>query len=187
MNDRWIKVLGVALISGVLSACGGNADTSGDPEGGPAPVEDNSQSTTGTESGSVVSSSGIGSSSSPSMHPLDDPNSLLSKKTIYFEYDSSRLLESDRSVVEAHAQYLAEHPEATLTLEGHADERGTREYNRALAEQRANSIRQLMGLLGSSGQQMRTLSYGEERPAEPGHNEEAWRWNRRVELIYRTR
>ena len=72
-------------------------------------------------------------------------------------------------------------------MEGHSDERGTREYNLALGERRAISVRQFMSLLGSPGQQLRTISYGEERPAASGHNEEAWALNRRVEIIYRNR
>ena len=85
------------------------------------------------------------------------------------------------------AQYLSQNPGAAVTLEGHTDERGTREYNLALGEQRAISVRQFMSLMGAAGQQMRTLSYGEERPAALGNNEEAWALNRRVVIVYRNR
>jgi len=112
---------------------------------------------------------------------------LLAKRTVYFEYDRSVVLEQDRSILEAHAQYLSQNPGAAVTLEGHSDERGTREYNLALGERRANSVRQFMSLLGASGQQLRTVSFGEERPAARGNNEEAWAQNRRVEIIYRSR
>ena len=78
-------------------------------------------------------------------------------------------------------------PGANVTLEGHADERGTREYNVALGERRANSVRQLLALTGASGGQIKTISYGEERPAVEGHDESAWRFNRRVEIVYRNR
>ena len=159
------------------------------------------EGTTGTtKDDSTVSSSGSGSSSSESAttsatgsgsswagHPLDDPDSLLAKRTVFFEYDESVILDADRPILEAHAQYLSQNPGAAITLEGHTDERGTREYNLALGEQRAISVRQFMSLLGASGQQMRTVSYGEERPAALGHNEEAWAQNRRVEIIYRNR
>jgi peptidoglycan-associated lipoprotein len=111
----------------------------------------------------------------------------LAKRTIYFNFDESVILESDRPILEAHAQYLSQNPGAAVTLEGHTDERGTREYNLALGEQRAISARQFMSLLGASGQQMRTLSYGEERPAALGSTEEAWALNRRVVIVYRNR
>ncbi|GMQ95654.1 MAG: hypothetical protein BMS9Abin14_103 [Gammaproteobacteria bacterium] len=160
------------------------------------------EGTTGTtKDESTVSSSGSGSSSSSggattsaagsasawAGHPLDDPDSLLAKRTVYFDYDQSIVLEQDRAILEAHAQYLSQNPGAAVTLEGHTDERGTREYNLALGERRATSVRQFMSLLGASGQQLRTVSYGEERPAARGNNEEAWAQNRRVEIIYRSR
>jgi peptidoglycan-associated lipoprotein len=159
------------------------------------------EGTTGTtKDDSTVTSSGSGSSSSGSAsttatgsgsawagHALDDPNSLLAKRTVYFDYDESVLLDQDRAILEAHAQYLSQNPGAAVTLEGHTDERGTREYNLALGERRAVSARQFMSLLGASGQQLRTVSYGEEQPAALGHNEEAWALNRRVEIIYRSK
>ena len=74
-----------------------------------------------------------------------------------------------------------------ITVEGHADERGSREYNIALGERRADAVRQLMTLLGATNPQIRIISYGEERPAAVGHDESAWRLNRRVEIIYRVR
>jgi peptidoglycan-associated lipoprotein len=159
------------------------------------------EGTTGTtKDDSTVTSSGSGSSSSGSAsttatgsgsawagNALDDPNSLLAKRTVYFDYDESVLLDQDRAILEAHAQYLSQNPGAAVTLEGHTDERGTREYNLALGERRAVSTRQFMSLLGASGQQLRTVSYGEEQPAALGHNEEAWALNRRVEIIYRSK
>jgi peptidoglycan-associated lipoprotein len=159
------------------------------------------EGTTGTtKDDSTVTSSGSGSSSSGSAsttatgsgsawagHALDDPNSLLAKRTVYFDYDESVLMDQDRAILEAHAQYLSQNPGAAVTLEGHTDERGTREYNLALGERRAVSARQFMSLLGASGQQLRTVSYGEEQPAALGHNEEAWALNRRVEIIYRSK
>lgn len=151
------------------------------------------ESTTTSESGSSDSASGSGSTtgmasgSAWSGHPLDNPDSLLSKRTVYFEFDQSVILEQDKSILEAHAKYLAENPGASVTLEGHTDERGTREYNMGLGERRSVSVRQFVSLYGGSGQQLRTLSYGEERAAAMGHNEEAWALNRRVEIIYRTR
>jgi peptidoglycan-associated lipoprotein len=116
--------------------------------------------------------------------PLDDPNSLLSKRVVYFDFDSSAIREDSRAVIEAHAKYLASNPGMNVVLEGHADERGTREYNVALGERRANSVRQFMVLNGVSSGQLQTVSYGEERPVATGHSESAWSLNRRVEILY---
>ncbi len=159
------------------------------------------EGTTGsTKDDSTVTSSGSGSSSSGSAstsatgsgsawagHPLDDPNSLLAKRTVYFDFDESVILDQDRPILDAHAQYLSQNLGAAVTLEGHTDERGTREYNLALGERRAISVRQFMSLLGASSQQLRTVSYGEEQPVALEHNEEAWAQNRRVEIIYRSK
>jgi peptidoglycan-associated lipoprotein len=163
-----------------LAACEGTTGTTKDDS-----------TVTGTDSSSSSSGSATttatGSGSAWTGHPLDDPDSLLAKRTVYFDFDESVILDQDRPILEAHAQYLSQNPGAAITLEGHADERGTREYNLALGERRSVAVRQFMSLLGSSGQQLRTLSYGEERAAAAGHNEEAWALNRRVEIIYRSR
>jgi peptidoglycan-associated lipoprotein len=112
------------------------------------------------------------------------PGSPLSKHVVYFDFDRSDVREEDRPVVEAHAQYLSAHPQVKVILEGHTDERGTREYNLALGERRAIAVRQLMTVLGVGAGQIQVVSYGEEKPAAEGHDEEAWRLNRRVEITY---
>lgn len=116
--------------------------------------------------------------------PLNDPAGVLANRVIYFDYDSSEVRAEDQALVEAHANYLAQNPGRQVLLEGHADERGSREYNVALGERRALAVGRLMQLLGVSDTQMRTVSYGEENPADDGHDEIAWAANRRVELNY---
>jgi len=116
--------------------------------------------------------------------PLDDPDSPLSQRSIYFDYDSAEIRSEYRPVIEAHAEYLASHPDTMVTLEGNTDERGSREYNLALGERRAESVKRQMVLLGASAGQIRVVSYGEERPVADGHSEEAWRLNRRVDIVY---
>ena len=108
-------------------------------------------------------------------------------KIIYFDFDSDLIKPEYQSTVEAHADYLVSNPGATLLLEGHTDERGTREYNLALGERRAESVRRLINLLGASENQVSTISYGEERPQDPASNEEAWALNRRVVFTYTAR
>lgn len=174
------SLLSIVICAVFLAACEGTTGT----------VKDESATTSGAGAatgGGSATSAGMSSGSGWTGHPLDDPDSPLSNRTVYFEFDRSEILAPDRPILEAHAKYLSENPSASVTLEGHADERGTREYNMGLGERRANSVRQFLTLLGAAGQQVRTISYGEERPAAMGHNEEAWALNRRVELIYRTR
>ena len=127
---------------------------------------------------------GAGEGDKSSMSALDDPNSPLYTRIIYFEYDSSEIQAQYRPTVEAHAAYLASNPNVRVTLEGHADERGSREYNLALGERRAESVKRQMTLLGASDSQIRLVSYGEERPAIDGHDDYAWSQNRRVEILY---
>lgn len=116
--------------------------------------------------------------------PLENPNSLLATRVIYFDFDQSTVRADYLDVIQAHADYLAANPQVVLRLEGHADEQGTREYNLGLGENRANSVRSLMLAQGVADNQLVVVSYGEERPAAFEHNEEAWALNRRVELIY---
>ena len=115
---------------------------------------------------------------------LNDPNSPLYKKVIYFDYDSSEIRADNQATVQAHAAYLAAHPQTTVTLEGHTDERGSREYNLALGERRALAVRRQLVLLGATAGQIKTVSYGEERAAATGHDESAYSQNRRAELVY---
>ncbi len=115
---------------------------------------------------------------------LNDPDSPLSQRIVYFEYDSSEVRADVRPVVEAHATYLSRNADAVVTLEGHADERGSREYNLALGERRAVALRRQMVLMGASAGQIKTTSFGEENPAAVGHDEQSYSLNRRVELVY---
>ena len=194
----YLRSFRLALVlagAAALAACEGTVGTVDDPQtGSVTPSGTASTSGTGIDSVSGTDTTVTGAADSDTTtaaagaeHPLDDPASALGARTIYFELDSSEVSESERITIEAHAQYLSEHSGASITLEGHADERGAREYNIALGEQRANAVRQLMTLLGAASPQIRTISYGEERPTADGHEESAWQLNRRVEIIYRVR
>ena len=176
MLMRTLKLSVLLVVGSLLAACSSNEPVAEQTEA--APVTDNS-----------AASSTIGQADQGGVsrgNPLDDPESLLFTKIVYFEYDRAEVRPEDRAIVEAHGSYLAANPGATVTLEGHADERGSREYNIALGERRANSVLQLMTLLGAGDAQIRTVSYGEEQPAMEGHDEEAWFQNRRVEIVYRS-
>ncbi len=105
--------------------------------------------------------------------------------TFYFDFDKAIVKREATAVLFHHARYLKENPNVTVRLEGHTDERGTREYNQALGERRAQAVRDYLLAQGVSRRQLETVSYGEERPAVMGHDESAWSKNRRVELKYR--
>jgi peptidoglycan-associated lipoprotein len=115
---------------------------------------------------------------------FDNPESLLSKRVIYFDFDKSTIRPEYRGIVQAHAAYLASSGSARMTLEGHADERGTREYNLGLGERRGNAVSGLMSAQGGRGNQLTVVSYGEERPTCRVSDDECWSMNRRVEIVY---
>jgi peptidoglycan-associated lipoprotein len=108
----------------------------------------------------------------------------LAQRVIYFDFDNAEIRSEYRDVVAAHAQNLARSPNMKVRLEGHADERGSREYNIGLGERRAQSVRRALMLQGVGDGQIVTVSYGEERPAQAGSDESTWAKNRRVELVY---
>ena len=105
-------------------------------------------------------------------------------RIVYFSYDSTNIVPESRTIIENNARSLTKNPQIITQLEGHTDERGSREYNIALGERRANAVRQTMIAMGVSSQQIRVVSFGEERPAAAGHDERSYALNRRVEIIY---
>ncbi|MEE9444214.1 MAG: OmpA family protein [Cocleimonas sp.] len=115
---------------------------------------------------------------------LKDPNNLLSQRIIYFDYDKAAIRPEFMVVINTHAKLAAKFPQLRMRLEGHADERGSREYNVALSENRAKSVRRIMGTQGARASQIRTIGYGEEVPIVAGKGERSWQKNRRVEIKY---
>lgn len=104
--------------------------------------------------------------------------------TVYFEYNSSNIDERSKIIIEAHSRHLAQQSSANVVLEGHADERGTREYNLALGERRSQSVVEMMQATGYGSNAAQVVSYGEERPVSLEHNDSAWQANRRVQILY---
>lgn len=170
MRKPFFYVL-IVLMSATIAACGGKKGVK--DEG--ASVEDRGITAAGTGAGVDAYGRPIGTG---------EAGDLLSRRKVYFEFDSSALDEESRALVEAHANYLVNNPSVSLVLEGHADERGTREYNLALGDRRAQAVSDLMAALGVAGTRVQNVSYGEERPESVGHDESAWRLNRRVEILY---
>jgi len=131
------------------------------------------------QGGAYSAGGGYGDSSG-----LNNAGGLLSKNLVYFNYDSTEVLPEYVPVVEAHAATVASNPGKTVILEGHADSRGSSEYNVALGEQRAKSVANMMKLQGVSENQIQVVSFGEEKPLVSGNDESAWSQNRRVEIAY---
>jgi peptidoglycan-associated lipoprotein len=115
---------------------------------------------------------------------LKDPRHPLGKRVIYFDFDSDQIKEEFKQVIQAHAKFMQENPALRLKLEGHADERGSREYNLALGQRRADSVKRALAVSGVAETRIETASFGEEKPAAQGHNEDAWAQNRRSVIVY---
>jgi len=175
------KIAIAILMAALVAGCQTTSTT--------APVEDKSgtsatpgagtpgASTSGTTAGGVQGSS-------TGANPLRDPNNILSKRSVYFEFDSFSVADQYKPIVEAHARYLAANRTARVTLQGHADERGSREYNIALGQKRADAVKRMMTVMGVQETIVETVSFGKEKPRNMGHDEAAWAENRRVDILY---
>lgn len=117
-------------------------------------------------------------------NPLKDPNNILSKRNIYFDYNSDAVKAEFRPIVEAHAKYLTAHEEAKMILQGNTDERGTREYNLSLGQRRAVAVKKALNLLGVQDKQIETVSFGEEKASVNCADEDCFSQNRRVDVVY---
>lgn len=184
------KLLILALALG-LAACGphvkpegdaGNANNTGNNESGSSGAQVGAISGSGEKN--VESIAGKSYNVSYDAGAINDPENILSNKIIYFDFDSSQIRDDYVELVKHHGKYLALHSNANIRLEGHTDERGSREYNVALADRRAQAVKKLLLFQGASSDQVTIISYGEEKPAVLGHDEESWSLNRRAELVY---
>ncbi len=182
MSYKWFSIL---LISVIAVGCAGNKPKPETTiERGGSSTASSGAATSGTDLNGG-SASEMATGATEGLDPFSDPASVLSKNIIYFDYNSADVVDID--IVNAHARYLADHPSARVRLEGHADERGTREFNVALSEQRAYSVKQLMLFQGVRPSQISIVAYGEERPVVYGHDEASYRENRRVEIVYESK
>ena len=115
---------------------------------------------------------------------LTDPGSPLSKRSVYFDLDSNAVKDEYRGLVTAHSRYMADKRDSRIRIEGNCDERGSREYNLALGQRRAEAVKKVMTVLGVSDGRIETTSYGEEKPVAMGHDESSWAQNRRADIKY---
>ena len=201
------KYIWSLFLVGLLSACASGVKLND------VPIEDKSGSQVNNKTGKDSSKSPSSSSTSSANPSTSNPGSVSSTslsdakpaapavsapasdsflagpanaaKVIYFDYDSHTVKPEFQSVIEAHAQYLKANQRAKVSLEGHTDERGSREYNLALGQKRADAVRQSLTLLGVSASQIESVSFGEEKPAVPGSDEAAYAKNRRAEFFYK--
>lgn len=180
-----IRIFAISAAVLILAGCSGSGSAAKDGAGA-------GEQGSGYDGGPDASSSGMGDDGLAQGGALgggmDGMDAMATEardiRVIYFGYDESEVDADSVGVLEAHGEYLASNPNLTVRLEGHGDERGSREYNIGLGERRAQSVRQVLLLQGVGSVQLSTVSYGEERPAVLGSDEEAWSLNRRVELVY---
>jgi peptidoglycan-associated lipoprotein len=177
--------LWIALFAAALVGCTSTPTTE-------APVDDRGAAagagagSAGAQTGGVTGGGVTGSAtgSAAGGNPLRDPNNVLSRRSVYFDFDSFVVKDEYRPLVEAHARYLQQNRNARMTVQGNTDERGSREYNIALGQKRADSVKRMMMLLGATENQIETVSFGKEKPKNAGHDEAAWAENRRDDILY---
>lgn len=185
MKVKFFVVVMVAAGMVLLQGCTGGENVRGD-----VPIDERSIGADGRATGpdSGVQTRGVvvgGEFAGRQIEEvLRDPSTPLYRRVFYFDYNSAELSSDDREALATHARFMNEIGDVTLVLEGHADERGSREYNLALGERRAKVIERVLTLQGVNPGQIQVISFGEERPQEMGHDEQAWRLNRRVQLLY---
>lgn len=175
------KFLVLALVV-FISACASKKNA-GQDEQATADSTGSAVSTQASDDGSVQTLSSGSTKGLGNIDPLE-LQELLRKRSYFFAYDRFNVSSSDERAVLAHGQFLAKNPNARVRLEGHTDERGTREYNIALGERRGKSVQQILLSAGAQNRQIEVISYGEEQPKAQGQTEEAYAQNRRVDLKY---
>ena len=163
-----------AVLALLLAACSSTPDK--DQAGG-APVE-----TRGGPGVATVTAPGVDSRNLPAV--LTDPKSILSKRSVYFDYDNYEVKAEYKDLVAGHGKFLSENRQFKMLIQGNTDERGSREYNLALGQKRADAVKNMLALLGAREDQLEAVSLGEEKPKNEGHNDAAWSENRRADMLY---
>ena len=172
----FIKTFSIALVTAAaLAACSTTPLDNKVPVTTATPSPMNTAPSTGAAQSAVAT---------VTIDPLDDPKSNLASRSVYFAYDNFDVDSKYTPLVQAHGLYLQAHPQVQIRVEGNADERGSREYNLALGEKRAEIVAKQLELMGAKTAQVEAVSYGEERPKAAGHDEEAWAENRRADIRY---
>ncbi|MDX1398381.1 MAG: peptidoglycan-associated lipoprotein Pal [Oceanospirillum sp.] len=185
---KYSKTLFFGATLAVLAGCGGNAATQEDVDGAAASTEGQVEpviTSDGSNGDSAINGEQLGQDAQNLQNQAQDAMAAMPEvETVYFDFDMSTIREDSREVLDLHVAYLNANPMQNVVLEGHADERGTREYNNALGERRGNAVKNYFTVQGVSADRIEVISYGEEKPAVIGHNNAAWSKNRRVEIKY---
>jgi peptidoglycan-associated lipoprotein len=151
----------------------------------PAPISEASASSKPTDATDQRAVKPVTAPTSQAVDPFTDPANPLSKKSVYFDFDSFVVKSEFQPLVEAHGKYLAANSGKRVTVEGNTDERGGREYNLALGQKRAEAVKQRLMLMGARDTQIETVTFGKEKPRATGSTEEAWAQNRRADIVYK--
>lgn len=181
------NVIFSVVLAAMVSACAGTQVRENPESEAVSPAMAAPSSATSVRSSTAESVSTIPvppETGKSSINPLKDPASLLSKRNIYFDFDTYEVKSEYRVLIEAHARYLADYSSVRIRLEGNADDRGSREYNLALGQKRAAAVKSVMHVLGVPDNRIETVSYGEEKPKAMGHDEASWAENRRADIVY---
>ena len=178
-----LKYLALPLlaVSLVMTGCASRKPAA-NIEAGNTPNGSTTVSTDGLSEDAALNAQNLNGASSKGVTAAN--KAFLAKRVVHFDYDSSDLSNEDYQTLQAHAQFLMANAKSRLALTGHTDERGTREYNMALGERRAKAVQSYLVTNGVNAGQLEAVSYGKEMPINAGHNEAAWKENRRVELNY---
>jgi peptidoglycan-associated lipoprotein len=187
-NKMKLKLLAAVIMTSLMMGC----ETAPVQDGAATDPTQNEQSTDATSGGLNTLGDSSGSALSGAQqagvsyekNAINDPGSVLAERVIYFEYNSDAISGDYQALIAHHGKYLLQNTDMKVRLEGHADERGSREYNIALANRRAQAVRSMIATQGMNAKQLDVISYGEEKPVALSHDEAAWRLNRRVELVY---
>jgi len=181
MNKRLF--VGSILLAVFMVACSSKPmkDSSQPPVADKSP---SSQSATPDDSAATKGAADSSMNGSSNMSPLKDPNNILSKRSIYFDFDKDEVKSEYRPLIEAHAKYLLATSDARVTLQGNADESGTREYNLSLGQRRAVAVKKMLNLLGVQDKQIETISYGEEKANTSCPDDACKQQDRRVDIVY---
>jgi peptidoglycan-associated lipoprotein len=172
------RLLITAVCSIVLAACGSSVKLD---ENAAATDE---KSASGAAGGGGADSRGVASVTAGERDPLNDPSSPLAKRSIYFDFDSYTVRDEYRGTIDAHARYLVSNTNRKVIVQGNTDDRGSREYNLALGQKRAEAVRKALVALGVADAQVEAVSFGEEKPRAAGSDEASWAENRRADLAY---
>ncbi|MEX5286708.1 peptidoglycan-associated lipoprotein Pal [Acinetobacter towneri] len=181
MNAVKLLVLPVLASALVMTGCANRKPTA-DSQAGQTPSGATTVNTQGLSEDAALNAQNLAGASAKGVTEAN--KAFLAKRVVHFDYDSSELSNDDYQTLQAHAQFLMANANSKVALTGHTDERGTREYNMALGERRAKAVESFLITSGVNAGQLEAVSYGKEMPVNPGHDENAWKENRRVEINY---